>query len=250
MKKSLIKNSLLLIGGVAFLIAVWTTAYFCVGNKVLVPSVLETIAALGKTLIDGAFWLSFFATLLRVVIAFILSFVVATGAAVLSYLYPSFRTFIRPVFALFRAMPVLAVLLIILVWTNETVAPVIVAFLSLCPILYTATLTALDGVDSELLEMSRVYQVPLRMQIKKLYIPSVLPAITKESGAALGFAVKLVVSAEVLARTASSLGVLMQDMQDWQLPYLFALVIVACLLGFALETTCEILAKRLQGGAK
>ena len=158
--------------------------------------------------------------------------------------------FIRPVFALFRAMPVLAVLLIILVWTSSTVAPVIVAFLSLCPILYTATLTALDGVDSELIEMSKVYQVPLRKQIKKLYIPTVTPALTKESGAALGFAVKLVVSAEVLARTSNSLGVMMQDMQAWQLPHLFALVIVACVLGFVLETVCERLAKRLQGGTK
>ena len=250
MKKSLIKHGLLLLGGMAFLIAVWITAYFCVGNKLLVPSFLETFAALGKTLVNGVFWLGFFHTLLRVIIAFIISFLIGTLAAVLSYLYPCFRAFVRPMFALFRSMPVLAVLLIILVWTNSTVAPVIVAFLSLCPILYTATLTALDGVDGELLEMSKVYQVPLPKQITKLYIPTITPSLIKESGAALGFAVKLIVSAEVLARTANSLGVMMQDTQPWQLPYLFALVIVACLLGFVLETTCDMFARRMQGGAK
>ena len=250
MKKSLIKHGLLLLVGVAFLIAVWITAYFCVGNKLLVPSFIETIGALGKILTQGAFWLSLGGTFLRVVIAFVISFFVGTLLAVLSYLYPSFCTFVRPTFALFRSMPVLAVLLIILVWSSATVAPVIVAFLSLCPILYTTTLTALCGVDKELLEMSKVYQVTKQAQIKKLYIPTVAPVLIKESGAGLGFAVKLVISAEVLARTKDSLGVMMQDMKDLHLPYLFALVIVACLLGFVLETTCDMFARRMQGGAK
>ena len=250
MKKSLIKHSLLLLGGVAFLIAVWITAYFCVGNPLLLPSFGETVKQFFLLWIDGAFWGALGVTLLRVVVAFVLSFVLAVITSVLSYLYPSFRAFFAPVLAVLRSMPVLAVLLVILVWTNGGVAPVIVAFLSLYPILYTQTLTAICGVDDKLLQMSKAYRVPRSMQITKLYIPSVAPALIKACGSALGFGVKLIVSAEVLARSKHSLGVLMQDARGVDLPQLVALVIVACVLGFALECLFTYMATRMQRGAK
>lgn len=251
MKKSLIKHSLFLIGGIAFLIAVWITAYFCVGNEVLVPSFLATVKQTGLLLISVEFWHGFAYTLLRVLIAFAVSFVLAVAVAVLSYLYPAFRVFVSPLTAVLRSLPVLAVLLVILVWAGDGVAPVIVAFLSLFPLLYTATLSSLMGVDPALLEMSKAYKVPRKTQIKKLYIPTVTPRLIREGGASLAFAVKLVVSAEVLARTKNSLGVLMQDAKIYErLPKLFALVIVVCVLGFALESVCAVLAERMQRRTK
>ncbi len=251
MKKSLIKHILLALGGVAFLIAVWVTAYFCVGNKLLVPSFLDTVKQTGLLLVNGGFWRAFAGTVLRVVFAFVLSLTVAVGFAVLSYLYPAFRAFIAPVVAVFRSLPVLAVLLIFLIWFQAGFAPVLVAFLSLFPVLYTATFSVLAGVDSAWIEMSKAYRVPRSVQIQKLYMPALFPRLVRESGGALGFGVKLVVSAEVLARTKDSLGVWMQDAKLYeQLPTLFALVLVACALGFVLETVCALFAKRLQRGRK
>lgn len=251
MKKSLIKHILLMLGGVAFLIAVWLTAYFCVGNDLLVPSFLATLKQTCLLFISPAFWLGFAGTLLRVLYAFLCSFVLAVGLAVIAYLYPAFRDVFAPVVAVLRSLPVLAVLLIIFVWTGENTAPVIVAFLSLFPILYTATLSALYGVDSDLLEMSRVYKVPVKTQVKKLYLPAVTPKLIKEGGASLAFGVKLVVSAEVLARTKHSLGAMMQNAKLYeQLPKLFALVIVVCLVGFVLESVFISLSKRVQRRGK
>ena len=247
MKKSLIKHILLMIGGVAFLIAVWITAYFCVGNEVLVPSFLETVKQTCLLLINSAFWLSFVHTLLRVLCAFVCSFAFAVGLAIIAYLYPAFRSLLAPVVAVLRSLPVLAVLLIILVWSGGNTAPIIVAFLSLFPVLYTATMSALCGIDTDLLEMSAVYKVPVKTQIQKLYLPAVAPKLIKEGGASLGFGVKLVVSAEVLARTKNSLGTLMQDAKIYeQLPKLFALVVVACVIGFLLESVFVAVANRLQ----
>ena len=250
MKKLLGKHILLMIGGVALLTAVWIVAYFCVGNDLLLPSFGETVKEFFLLWIDGAFWSALGVTLLRVLSAFVLSFALAVLTAVFSYLYPSFRAFFAPILAVLRSMPVLAVLLIILVWTNDGVEPVIVAFLSLYPILYTQTLTAICGVDDKLLQMSRAYRVPKSVQITKLYIPSVAPVLIKACGSALGFGVKLTVSAEVLARSKHSLGVLMQDVRGFDLPQLFALVIVACVLGFVIEYAFTCVAERMQRGTK
>ena len=111
-----------------------------------------------------------------------------------------------------------------------------VAFLSLFPMLYAGILAALKEVDGELITMSRVYGVPMKKQIRELYIPSVLPYVLRESGAAVSFSLKLVVSAEVLVMTSKSLGGMLFEAKNYsEIPLLFALVGVTFLIGLALE---------------
>ena len=84
--------------------------------------------------------------------------------------------------------------------------------------------------------MSAVYGVPKGRMIRSLYIPSVLPTVCKESSASLSFALKLVVSAEVMANTFQSIGGKMQTADLYaQTPTLFALTFIVFLTGYALE---------------
>ncbi|MBQ8322568.1 MAG: ABC transporter permease subunit [Clostridia bacterium] len=236
MKKGIGKNLLYTLAAVAFLIAFWAVAWAAVGNELLVPSFSDTVKEFFALWTDGAFWVGFLRTLLRVLVAFVLSFVSAVGLAVISYLLPPFGRFFAPIVAVLRSMPVLAVLLILIVWTSAGVAPVWVAFFSLFPMLYAGTLSALAGVDKDLIEMSRAFKVPVKRRVSGLYLPAVTPYMIRESGAGLGFAVKLVVSAEVLVRTKNSLGGLIQNAQLYtEMPTLFALVVVACVAGFAFD---------------
>jgi NitT/TauT family transport system permease protein len=106
-------------------------------------------------------------------------------------------------------------------------------------------------VDTDLIEMSRVYKVPVKRQICKLYLPSVLPHVLQSSGAALGFGVKLVVSAEVLSRVKNGLGNLLKESEILsEMPTLFALLIVSCILAFLLESAFAVLSARMQRRAK
>ena len=241
MKKRLIKNIAQAFGAIAFLVGVWIAAWAAVGNELLVPSFSDSVKAFFSLFINGGFWKGFLQSLSRVAIAFCISFVFAAALAVVAYLYPAFAKFFAP------SMPVLAVLLIVLVWTGAGVAPVVVAFLSLFPLLYTGTLSALKGIDGELIEMSRVYRVGLKTRIAALYLPNIAPQTLRQAGAALAFGVKLVLSAEVLSRTAGSLGNMMQDAQIFsEMPLLFALVAVACAAGFLFETAGEAAARALE----
>ncbi len=232
---------------IGVMVVAWLVIYACVGNGLLVPSFFDTVAAFFETLGAGWFWQGFLTTLLRVLLAFALSFVLAVVLAVVAYLLPSFSRFFAPFVAFLRSLPVLAVLLVVLLWSSAGVAPVIVAFLSLFPMLYTGFSASLAGVDNELVEMSRVFKVPLKKRIFSLYLLTVAPYLLRESGAAIGFGVKLVVSAEVLARTAGSLGNAMQEAQLFsQTPLLFALVLVACFTGFVFQLLGEGLASMFE----
>ncbi len=226
-----------------FLIVVWGCLYFALGNELLVPSLFDCLRGMGELLADGGFWIGLFRSLLRALTAFGLSFVCALVFAVTAYLVPTLERFFAPVVSALRSLPVLAVLLILLTILGAAEAPIAVAFLSLFPMLYTGSLAALSGIDKQLVDVSRIHGTPVWRRITRIYLPLASPYVLRESAGALSFSLKLVVSAEVLAQTAKSLGGMMQEARIYQeLPTLFALVFVSFAIGLLLELAVTMVA--------
>ena len=75
--------STLLFGALAFLalFALWATAYVFTGNSLLMPSLKETLKAMGGILRDKAFYTAYFSTLARVFKAFLISVLPAAALA-------------------------------------------------------------------------------------------------------------------------------------------------------------------------
>lgn len=239
-KKRVVKTFFQTLFALALLSLIWIISHQIVGNELLIPNFFTCVKETVRLLCSSGFWISFSATLLRVVIAFFISFILAAVLAIASYIFSSLKKIFAPFVSFLRSIPTLAVLLIILVWSGASVAPIVVACLSLFPMLYTGILSALFSTDEKLLEMSRVYKVPLKKQIFSLYIPSALPYVLREVGAALAFSLKLVVSAEVLASTYNSLGGLMQEAKLFmEMPTLFALITVTFCMGLIFELLGE-----------
>ncbi len=245
------KYGVQVLAAVLFLACAWWIAYAATENELIVPSLGDCVKKAVKLLGDGWFWSCFFATLGRVFFAFLISFLLATIFAVISYLLPSFRVVFTPIIAIFRSLPVLAVALILLVWCGAGATPIAVAFLSLFPMLYTSVLTALSQTDEELIEMSCAYNVPLKRRIFSLYLPSAAPYVVKEGGAALSFALKLVVSAEVLVSTFGGLGGMLQEAKAYlDMPTLFGLVILTFLVALLFEGVTAWLARTIERRVK
>lgn len=232
---------------IVFLLAVWLVAYLAVGNGLLVPSPWKALRSMGGLLLSAAFWKGFGMTFLRVLLAFLFSFVLALIFAVIAYMLPAFDSFFAPVVSAIRSLPVLAVLLILLSVLRAGTAPVAVAFLSLFPLLYTGILGALSGIDRRLVDAARVCGTSVFGRVRRVYLPLTAPYILRESGAAFSFGIKLVVSAEILSNAAKSLGGMMQAAKLYgEIPQLFALVGVAFLVGLLAELLLTSIAVRLQ----
>ncbi len=228
---------------ICFLLLVWVIAYFAVGNELLVPSLSDSLEEMGKFFVTASFWRAFSGSVLRALIAFFLSLLFALVFAVIAYLLPVFERIFAPVVSALRSLPVLAILLILLYFLGAGEAPVIVAFLSLFPMLYVAILAALTGIDERLIEAAKVCGAGVGKRVFAVYLPLSSPYILRQSAAGLSYSLKLVVSAEVLANTAWSLGGMMQEARSYaEIPQLFALVCAAFLAGLALEIAVTALA--------
>ena len=242
MKKVLLKNLIQTAVAIGLLLVVWLIAYFCVGNPLLIPAPWESGKEFGVLLSSGGFWRGFFSTVLRVILAFGISFVLAVIFAVIAYLYPTFNGIFTPVVSAMRSLPVLAIVLILLSVLGAGATPIAVAFLSLFPMLYTGVLAALSGI-----EVSRVYGASRFGRIWRVYLPLSSPYVMREAGGALSFALKLVVSAEVVAVTARSLGGMMQEARVYaEIPQLFALVMLVFIVGLVLELAVTAVAVKLE----
>ena len=150
-----------------------------------------------------------------------------------------------------RSLPVMAVLLILLSFLGAADAPVAVAFLSLFPMLYAGILAGLSSVNRRLVDASRVEGTRLFRRVTAIYLPLSAPYVLKEAGAALSFSVKLIVSAEILANTAKSLGGMMQEARVYaEIPQLFALVAVAFVAGLLMEMLVGLFAEWVEKKVK
>ena len=247
MKKVLLKNGIQTAAAIVVLLTVWLIAYFSIGNPLVVPSPWESLGKLGWLFQNSGFWTGFLFTLGRTLLAFAISFILAVIFAVISYLYPTFAGIFTPIASAFRSLPVLAVVLILLSVLGAGSAPVAVAFLSLFPMLYTGVLAALKGIDRHLIEVGKVYGASWWARVWRVYCPLASPYVLREAGGAISFSLKLVVSAEIVARTARGLGGMMQEAKVWgELPQLFALVILVFAIGLILELAMTAVAEKAE----
>lgn len=238
MKKNLIFSAL----AIGFLLAVWGVSYLAVRNDYVLPSPGETFSAMGRLLCEAAFWRALGNTLLRTLWAFLLSLVLGVGLAAVAELHGALRAFLAPVISVLRTVPTMAIILILILWTNAYVAPVLVAFFVLQPAVYAAALSAFDGVRGIYGELARAYGVGTGRKLLKMYLPLSAPPLLKQAGGIFSLGLKVVVSGEVLAQTFRSLGGLMQLAQiNLEIPRLLALTVASVLLGFLLEGLCALL---------
>lgn len=251
MKKSILQNVAFCMAALAFLLIVWQIACAAIQNTYLLPPVWDCVKTAFSLLGKNEFWTAFWATFFRCLFAFFISFILAVFFAFIAYLLPLFSKFFTPFISLIRSLPTMAVILILLVLTTPLKAPIIVAFLTLFPMLYTSVYSALCATDETLIQMSKVYRVPLNKQIFLLYLPAALPGVTLGASAALSHSLKVVVSAEILAHTYQSLGGWMQEASLYvEMPTLFALVLIVFFTSLLIEILGNGIASVLQGRVK
>ncbi len=232
---------------IVFMLLAWITAYYSVKNQYLVPSFSDSVKSLFECFAESKFYTAFAHTFLRTLSAFILSFLLAGACASLSVLSGKFKAFLKPVTVLFRTVPTLAVILLLLVWTSAKTAPQIVTFLVLFPIIYSQLTAAAEQIDGGLLQMAEVYGVSGRDRLFKIYLPQVSVPVFSEAGANMSLGLKVMISAEVMASTYKSIGGLMNSARAYlEMPRLAALTLITVALGLALDIALSQL-KRING---
>jgi len=239
MKKLKKENLLEFILGVAsliFAVTIWIIVEKTVKNEYLVPSFKQTVKSAFAVFCEGFFWRALAKTLLKVFFSVIISFILALIVAGLGKVVKGTKSFVKPIVSILRTLPTMAVLVLILIYSGRTVAPIIVSSLVLFPMMYAQFCTAFDSIDEGIIRATRVFKLSKKDRLFKVYVPMVAPSVLSHLGGNVSFAIKLVISAEIMASTFTSLGGMMQEANAiLDVPRLMALTIIAVILGILFE---------------
>ena len=230
---------------VVFILLFWSVAAAVIGSKFILPSIPQTFNAFGELFTDADFYLSLLNTLLRTLIAFAVSFFIAFLFAFLVNKFRRAKYAVEPIVAICRALPTVAVVLLLLFWTNSKVAPVIVSMLVVLPTAYTNCNAAFDAVDKDAVEMCRLFNVPQTSVFKKVILPQMTPQLLYSVGAGFSLNLKLMVAAEVLAATGRSLGNKLNYYNfNLMISEMLAVVVITVIIGLTVELIFNALSKK------
>ncbi len=245
-KRDKILSIALPIVSILIVLIVWTVASVMAGSEYILPNIKQTAVALWQVLKSGEFYLSLALTLLRTLIAFVISFLLAFLFTFLTKRYKTCKGIINPIISILRALPTVAVVLILLFWTNSQVAPVIVTMLVVLPTIYNGLCALYDGVDKGQLLMCKAFNVPKKEVTKKVILPQIAPSLCLSIGANLSLNLKLMVAAEVLSATANSIGLMLNTSKVFfEMSSLLALVCVCIVFGLLIEWAFSLISKKV-----
>jgi NitT/TauT family transport system permease protein len=238
------KGRFVTLAAFALLYLVWRLLAALMGSSIILPGPEETAVEAFRLMGDLAFWRSLAATLRRGTAGFVVSFVLGLAVGFPAGRYPLFMRFITPYMTIIRSTPVLAIILIALVWFPAEGVPVFAAVLMAFPVVTQNVAAGIRATDPGLVEMARAYRVGKRRMIRGLYLPSLLPFLASGASSALGLAWRVVVAAEVLSQPAWGIGAGMQEAKlRLQTPRVFAWTLAA----LAISWLTDVFFSRLLG---
>ena len=183
------------------------------------------------------FWHRVGFSALRILTGFVLAVTVGLLLGACGARWRWFGTLVGPVMQLIRAMPVASFVILALLWVSGKNLSVIVSFTHVLPVVYAGTVGGIADTDPALLEMAKVYRLPLGKRLRYIWLPGMFPSFCESCIAAMGMCWKSGVSAEVIGLPDHSVGdALYRAKITISTPEVFAWTLVIVLLSATLST--------------
>lgn len=239
MRKYLCQSRWMLISPLLF-VAVWEVISRIIGNDLIFPGIPSIFKAFIDIIKGKEFLLIVFHTLKRTAVSVGISLIIGILCSILSYNYKFFYILFFPFFSFLKSIPTIAVIILVLIWSNVEVVPIITGIMILLPLIYENILGGIDSIDRDLLKMADIYKVAKIDILKGIYIPGVYYFSSSGIPALIALTLKVVIAGEVLSQGSLSIGgeIFMGKMY-LESPSIFAWIIIVILINFFLDISLK-----------
>ena len=231
---------------IVFWLVVWELADRLVNNRLILSGPIHVIQALFQQIFEGDFWIICMTSFGRIAAGFLLSFAVGFLLALLAHKYEIIKEFLSPIISLLKTVPMVSFVIMLLIWVGNQALTVYLSFLIVLPLIYTSTLSGLESVTKETLEMAKVYNIKGFRKFMYIYRPAFMPYIISSCKVSLGMSWKSGIMAEVLGTPQPSIGREMYIAKSYlKTADLFAWTIVVIVLSLIFEKVFMLIMKKL-----
>lgn len=193
-------------GIILFWLILWELADRIVNNRIVLVGPVTIVESLIELMQKPNFLLTCATSFFRIVLGFVLSFILSFVLAIASYKMKWFRDFLEPVMLLLRAVPMVAFVIMLLIWVGNQMLTIYLSFMIVMPLIYTNTLMGFQRVDPHMLEMARVFKMSRWKKFMYIYRPSFMPFVISSCKISLGMSWKSGIMAEVIGTPKPSIG--------------------------------------------
>lgn len=191
---------------ILFWLAIWAIASYKIDNSFIMPSPQNVIISVADLLKTSDFWIITSQSLLRILWGTVLAIILGILVAIITTTIPFFNVLTTPLMSTVKATPVASFIFIAIIFMNRNSLPVFITALLVLPIVWTNVSSGIKSVPKDLKEVAKIYKLNKFVQLKKLYIPTILPYFLAACRSALGLAWKAGIAAEVLCTPKSAIG--------------------------------------------
>ena len=218
------------------------------GQRFLLPAPPGVLLALWELAGTAELWGTAALSLARVFGGLLAGVVLGTALGGLTAASRWADALLSPAVRVIRAVPVASFIVLVLLWVERDLVPVVIAALMVLPVVWGNVSRGAAETDAQLLELSRAYRFGRWKALRLVYAPSVLPYFASACRTALGLAWKAGVAAEVLCLPKAAIGTQVYHAKTYlETQDLFAWTLVVLALSFALEGLLGRLLGRLEG---
>ena len=248
---SIMKAKIFLVLKIAIPIVFWLTAWelaaLAIDHLALMPHILETLIALGKLIISPSSYLIILGTLERVLLSVIFGVVYGILLAVAAAKVEPIRIILAPFISVMKSTPVAVISLLLYLLLPGKIAPIVVSFLMIMPVIWQNLIDGFDSIDKNLSEVCTSFEFPFVKRFRILIFPALMKYLIPALITSVGLAWKAVVSAEILVHTTASIGeMIFQSKYEFKMDYVFAWTLVVIFMSIAFEKLTKLIARRFK----
>ena len=209
----MIKKVLSITLSVVLIFAVWIITAAIIDAPLILPYPPEVLKAFCFFVTKKLFWISFGFTVLRVFAAFLISLSLGTALGLLCGSSDFIKNVLEVPLSLMRSTPVVAVILIVMLWFTSKTVPVVVGILMALPIITTAVTTGIKQSAEKLNSMIKAYRLSKQQVFIYIKLPQLKPHFLSSCESIFGLCWKVVAAGEVLSLPRFGLGTIMHTSQ-------------------------------------
>lgn len=216
-------------------------------KQIFLPTPVQVFDALKSIFSGGPIWTDLGVSGEEFILGLGISIAIGAVLGILTGWYRPVDEFFKPIVVALNSMPQVAVIPVLILIFGIGITPkVIVVILSCAPVILMNTAAGVANVDERLMRVARSFGATDWQAIRTIVIPDVVPFFMTGLRISIGRAIIGVVVGEIFASRAGIGSLLISASDSFNMPVMYASVIIITALGILLTQVAAWAERRMQ----